>query len=134
MPTTVPLPKRGRWSKLTACQINDFRPGVDRVIRDPQGRAWVTDDQGCYAPIEVAGDKPPPGYSDTLKSLTQEKLWRIYWSILATPYLSEQGKEERLELIRPLLSFTVEVLLRGTSYGLFDRRPCSSVQSSSVSH
>lgn len=90
--------------------INDFRPGIDRVERDAEGRAWVVDGQGHYAPIEVYGDRVPEGYKALLEAMTAKQRAFLYDVIRLTPYLSEEGKQERLALLRPLLRWSFEIV------------------------
>lgn len=106
---TVPLPRRGKWAGMRAEQINDFRPGIDLVKRDRDGRAWVIDGQGHYAPVEVAGDTMPANYADDLDKLPKGQVGRFYEAVRRSPYLSAEGKAERLSVLRPYVSFTFTI-------------------------
>lgn len=109
-PQRVPLPRRGKGSRLQAQHILDFRPGIDRVERDENGKAWVVDGQGLYAPVEVWGDRIPPDYAANLGRLSDQERWGLYRATALTPYLSDEGKAERLVVLRPLIKFRFDVV------------------------
>ena len=110
LPHAIPLPKRGKGTRFQAQHVNDFRPGIDRVERDATGRAWVVDGQGHYAPIEVWGDALPPDFAERVSGLTDDQRHKLYRATLGTPFLSEEGKTERLAILRPLLRWTIEIV------------------------
>lgn len=100
--TFVPLPTRGKGRQFSATQLNDFRPGIDQIIRDVDGRVWCVDRQGNYAPVEVR--EPPVSELAPLRpDLTPKQLRGLYEATRTTPFLSEEGRRERLESLRPHL-------------------------------
>jgi len=94
---------RGKKKLLDAGAISDFRPGTDIVIRDERGRCFVHDTQGFYADQEVKSDVLTDEWRENLETTWKTRPdWRIRM-ILATvhtPFLSEEGRAERLAAIR----------------------------------
>lgn len=98
----VPLPKKGRGARFQATQVNDFRPGIDRVVRDVDGRVWVVDTQHQYAPIQVWEPRVEE-LAPINPNLKPHQILGLYNATRTTPFLSEEGRKERLDSLRPHL-------------------------------
>ena len=90
-------PRRGR-RLLTAQAISDFRVGIDRVERRGN-RTFVIDTSGERAPLEVAHDAVTPEVEANLAKLSETNRTKMVAAIQTTPYLSAEGKTERLRLL-----------------------------------
>lgn len=93
---------RGRRKKLYATNILDFRPGTDRVERKG-GVGYIVDPEGLYADVKIDGDVMAPDYGSKLTPLQIVKMMRV---VASTPYLSPEGKKERLETLATGLALT----------------------------
>ena len=87
--------KNGKKGKLSAQGINDFRIGIDRVERR-DGKAFVVDGRGFYAPVEFEGDIMPPNFIENLAILSDAHAATMFEAIRLSPYLSHEGKSERM--------------------------------------
>ncbi len=107
-------PKRAprRKHKLYASGINDLRCGIDHVVRDADGRAFVGDPDGIYAPVEVDGDVITDAVRERLQSLTGETAAKMFNAVQQSAVLSPEGRRERLRALLEgggvRLTFTVE--------------------------
>lgn len=88
--------KKGRI--LSASAISDFRPTTDRVIRE-DGKTLVRDTRGEFADVEVTSDEFTPGNRANLEALPRGKFDIMEYVIERTPFLSAEGRRERLEAI-----------------------------------
>ena len=86
---------------ITAQGISDFRQGIDRVERRGDS-AYVVDTEGQRAPVKVSGDVLGPEQAANLRKLNGAQLDRMAVEVESTPYLSAEGKKERLDFIRQL--------------------------------
>jgi hypothetical protein len=82
----------------TALNINDFRPGIDRVERI-DGKGFVVDGMGEYAPVEVADDVMPENFMKNIEALSPNQAALMFEAIFYTFSLSLQGKSERLNAL-----------------------------------
>ena len=94
-PKPQPLPRRAK--RLPEVRsISDFDTNSDRVERRGD-RTFVVDTKGARAPTEVVSDKIGDENRANLRKLTPAQLDRMEGEIRSTPYLSREGKQERLE-------------------------------------
>jgi hypothetical protein len=109
----IPRQKRG---KLSAQGINDFRFGIDRVERQGD-KAFVVDPDGLYAPVEVDGDFIPPSFADRISDLSPAQATAMFEAIRLTPFLSREGKEERMRILLQSgkVRFTFQIVPKGHS-------------------
>ncbi len=100
-----------RRRKLFAHGVLDFRPGIDRVVRRGK-KAFVVDSQGLYEDREVDGDVMDAQFIEHAKTLTREQAGVLFTVIQSTPFLSPEGRSERLEALiqskTVKLTFTVK--------------------------
>jgi len=97
LPTTQPIIRPVR-KLLSPQQISDFDIFRDKVIRRGE-KTFVIDTTGQRADIEVVSDVITPEFEVNTKALTFEQRQRMIREVRQTPYLSEQGKEERLTVL-----------------------------------
>ena len=83
---------------LTPGQISDFDPSTDIVVRE-SNRTFVVDKSGQRAKVEVQSDVITPEIVENLKKLTPEQKVKMAEAIKLTPYLSTEGKVERLAVL-----------------------------------
>ena len=100
LPTTK-SPTRQPKKLLEASAITDFQRGRDVIIRKGD-RTFVHDTQGEHADIEVASDRLTPGYKANLFKLTPEQRKMAVEVTSSTPYLSEEGRQERLNILKEI--------------------------------
>ena len=81
-----------------ARNVLDFRPGADAVVR-ADGRTFVVDRGGLYAPLEVDPDATPPGFVENVRALGPARAARMFEIVRMTPFLSPEGRRERLEAL-----------------------------------
>jgi len=95
-----PKPPRPGKRLLRPDQLSDFRPGIDRVERRGD-RTFVVDSLGERAPVEVQSDVVIPEIETRLRAQrTQPALRnRAIQAIRQTPFLSPEGKAERLRIL-----------------------------------
>ena len=91
----VAVSRRPVRKLLGAHQISDLGP-TDKVVRRGD-KTFVIDTQGQRAPVEVQSDKLLPEYVENFKKLTPEQQQRMIAEVKITPFLSEEGRAERLE-------------------------------------
>lgn len=82
-------------SLMSADKISDFQVGRDRVERRGDG-TYVVDGSGQYAPIRVADDHLTPEGANRIRNLPADKREIARRTTEQTPYLSPDGKAERL--------------------------------------
>lgn len=80
---------------LTPQGILDFRFGIDRVERR-DGKAYVVDGAGLYAPVEVAGDYMTAEFTANIAKLTELQAATMFEAVRLSPYISREGKQERM--------------------------------------
>lgn len=90
--------KGRKKGKVAAQGISDFRFGIDRVERR-DGKTFVIDGQGYYAPVEVVGDEMPPNFIENLAGLSDAQVATMFEAIRLSPYISPEGKSERMTAI-----------------------------------
>jgi hypothetical protein len=100
-PKAAPKAARSGKKLLPANAISDFRPGVDRVERRGD-KTFVVDGQGQYAPREVQSDRMTPEVEANMRKLTPTQREMAIRQTATTPYLSEEGRKERLRFLRGL--------------------------------
>jgi hypothetical protein len=93
---------RRRKRLLRASELADFRTGIDRVERRPDG-TFVVDGQQLYADVPVDGDEICAATEANLRALAPANRAKMALAILGTALLSPEGKEERMRVLRPLL-------------------------------
>lgn len=83
-------------------EIADFHPVSDRVERR-NGKLYVVDITGMRAPVEVR-DEETSGLlqfkENAAKLATAAEINDHFFRIRATPFLSDEGRKERLEILR----------------------------------
>lgn len=89
-------PKRQK-KLLRPNQISDFRPGIDKVERRGD-RTFVVDTQGQRAPVEVEHDALTPEIEANIRKLPKERIAEYRAQTARTPFLSAEGKAERLKI------------------------------------
>ncbi|HUU12186.1 MAG TPA: hypothetical protein VM182_00585, partial [Terriglobia bacterium] len=106
-PTKVfrPTARRRPKTLLSADRISDFQIGRDRVERRG-AKTFVVDTSGEHAPIEVKHDAMEQAHIENLKKLNPAQLDRMEGEIRGTPYLSREGKTERLDVIASMRAGT----------------------------
>jgi 2'-5' RNA ligase len=93
------LPPQSRGGpKLDAQQISDFDPSRDKVIRR-DGRTFVIDTKGERAPTEVKSDLITDQWRVNFDKMTPEQRVKMTQVVRNTPYLSAEGKAERLAIL-----------------------------------
>jgi hypothetical protein len=109
-PVVFPKPRKPQKRNpiLRAEQFSDFRTGIDRVVRFGEW-CWVVPGDGpnSYAPEQVQSDALTEQGRRNLESLPPPVLRVMIQAIRFSPYLSEDGKRERLEFIASLPKFVV---------------------------
>jgi hypothetical protein len=88
--------RRGK-KLLGAQQIGDFEQGRDKVVRQGD-RTFVVDTKGEHANIEVVSDVMTPENEANIRKLPVGKLAEYRQQTADTPYLSPEGKAERLRI------------------------------------
>lgn len=111
-----PSPRKNAKAKrlLRADGLNDFRPGLDRVVRF-MGRTFVIPLDGTYAAVEV--DEPSiEVFSEAMPKALADMASRgganvMFQAVQRSPYLSAEGRRERLDalLATGKVTFTFEV-------------------------
>ena len=91
-------PRRPRIP-LYASGINDFRPGLDYVERI-DGKAHVVSRDNTYAPIAVH-EPTIEAFNENVAKLSPEQRAKMLAVVLRTPFLSPEGRAER---VRSLLA------------------------------
>jgi len=79
-----------------------FDPARDRVERR-NGRLYIVDTKGEYAPVEVLDQETPglPIFQANVQKMTRANEIATWWfRVKADPYLSDQGKQERGAILR----------------------------------
>ena len=82
--------------------VADFRPGVDEVRRHGH-RVFVVDTEGQYAPREVRPDEiahMDRFHENAKKQTDMGKIHHAMMHVSGTPYLSREGKEERIAALK----------------------------------
>ena len=89
-----------RQSKMGRAQnVGDFRPGLDRVERRA-GKTYVVDvAEKLYAPLEVRSDVMPADFVEKVQALGPERAAKMFEVIRQSPFLSEEGRRERMEAL-----------------------------------
>ncbi len=106
-------------SRLLPEQISDFEVGRDVVVRKG-GKTFVIDTQGLRADTLVASDELTQKTIGNLQKLSGEQRGQAIESIRRTPFLSEEGKRERLDVLRDVM---IRERRSETSLGRKRRRP-----------
>lgn len=111
----IPRQKQKKGT-LSAQGINDFRFGIDRVERHGD-KAFVVDSEGMYAPVEIDGDFMLPDYGDRIANLTPSQATTMYEATRLTPFLSREGKAERMQVLLQSgkVRFTFEIAPKSPS-------------------
>lgn len=102
----------------TPDKISDFRPGLDRVERRGN-RTFVVDLEGQRAPVEVQHDALTEQTRANLYKLPLAKLGAYREITRATPYLSPEGKAERLAVFDERLR-QAEATARAADYDRYE--------------
>ena len=84
---------------MKAEQISDFQVGKHKVIRRGD-KAFVVDPSGEYADLEVENDVITQQWRDNIAKLTDKVLPGAIATTEQYPYLSDEGRRERLDLLR----------------------------------
>jgi len=84
---------------LSAQQISDFRVGTDKVVREG-GKTYVVDTEGIRAKIQVQSDILTPDVVANINKLSPEQKTKMLEAVQSTPYLSDEGRAERLALLK----------------------------------
>jgi hypothetical protein len=92
---------RNKRRLLSPQQISDFRPGIDRVDRI-NGKTFVTDTEGQRAAVEVRSDVLTPEVKANLLRLPRSRIAECRHITAACPYLSREGRAERLAVFDEL--------------------------------
>jgi hypothetical protein len=87
--------RRQSKSMVSADKISDFQTGRDRVERRGDG-TYVVDTTGQYAPVRVQSDVMTPEAADRIRNLPADKRAMARETTARTPYLSPEGRAERL--------------------------------------
>lgn len=95
---------------LRADHVSDFRPGIDRVERHKDGRCFVVDGHGHYAPQQVQSDVMTPEIAANLRGLGDRQRGVMHQFVMQTPFLSEEGRIERLQVLREGMKFQFVVV------------------------
>jgi hypothetical protein len=90
---------RKNTQKISAAQISDFRYGIDKVIR-LDGRTYVVGPD--YAPAEVLSDELTEEVKTNLRTLSPENRRKMASVTRMTPFLSEEGRQERQDYLAEL--------------------------------
>jgi GGDEF domain-containing protein/phospholipid N-methyltransferase len=104
-PAVKPEPKtftshpRTAKTKLSADKLSDFQVGRDKVVREGN-RTFVVDRSGSHARTEVQHDAITPEFKANADKLTPGQRERMIDSVKSTPYLSDEGRKERLEVLQ----------------------------------
>jgi len=96
----TPPPPRSK-KLLRPDQISDFQVGRDKVERRGN-RTFVVDTSGNNAPVEVQHDAITPETEAKLRDLPTQRLEEFRTITEKTPYLSPEGKAERLKIFDEL--------------------------------
>lgn len=81
---------------IRADRLSDFEIGRDKMVRDG-GRCFVIDLKGVRAKIEVENDIMTPEFEANITKLKYDQKHKMIEAIRHTPYLSEEGRMERLK-------------------------------------
>lgn len=94
--------------KLTeAWQVSDFQAGTDAVIRRGN-RCFIVSNAGLYKDVEVKSDVLTDEHRANFSKLDPVQRIRMYDAIQRNPYLSDEGRNERLALFPEILSLKQE--------------------------
>lgn len=109
---TVRRPRATQKRLPPAEHLNDFRPRLDLVVRF-HGRHFAVSADGTYAAVEVL-EYPVSVFTDGLAlSLLKDPAAanRMFQAVQRSPFLSEEGRRERLDalLATGKVTFTFEV-------------------------
>lgn len=109
---TVRRPRATRKRLPLAEHFNDFRPRLDLVVRF-RGRHFAVSADGTYAAVEVL-EYPVSVFTDGLAlSLLKDPAAanRMFQAVQRSPFLSAEGRRERLDalLATGKVTFTFEV-------------------------
>lgn len=80
-----------------AVSISDLVSGRDEIVRI-RGHCYVKDTWGSYAPKQVQSDVLTEEAAERFRRMTPELQRLFVRHVLYTPFLSVEGKQERLEL------------------------------------
>ena len=110
-PVRFPATKRKSLKRdplLRADAINDFRVGIDRVVRY-DGACWIVPGDGpfSYEPVQVRSDELTEEGKRQLAALPPAALANMIDAIYRFAFLSDEGRRERLAFINTLPRFTV---------------------------
>jgi hypothetical protein len=83
---------------LSADRISDFQPGIDTVIRKGK-QCFIHHIKGEYADEEVKSDLITPEIIANLQKLSPEQKIKMIEAVRKTPYLSSEGRRERLQAL-----------------------------------
>lgn len=92
--------ERRKSRLLRADQISDFDYSHEEVIRRGN-KCFIVDHNGLFADQEVEYDGITPEYEANIAKLTPDQRKRMIEAVQHTPYLSKEGKQERLALLLP---------------------------------
>lgn len=80
---------------IYAHHVLDFRPGIDVVIRR-DGQGYLHDTSGLYEDMPVKNDVISDYIRSNIDKLTPQQAAGMYESTRTTPFLSPEGKLERM--------------------------------------
>jgi hypothetical protein len=91
-------PKAHKHTLLSARGISDFRIGVDKYIRRGK-KCFVIDTEGIFGDTEVECDFITPEIEANIAKLTPEQRQFMIAAVRSSPFVTDEGKRERLELL-----------------------------------
>ncbi len=94
--------KRKSRKLLTADRLADFQVGRDKVVRRGES-TFVVDTKGERADTQVVSDVLDKETVGNLQKLSGEIRDKAIVSTRSTPFLSDEGKRERLDVIRDVM-------------------------------
>lgn len=86
---------------MEASQVSDFRIGIDKVVRRGD-RCFISAREGTtanYAEMEVRSDVLTDAHRANFAKLTPEQRVHMANVVRNTPFLSDEGRAERLALL-----------------------------------
>ena len=84
---------------LTPQQISDFRVGIDKVVREGN-KTFVIDTEGVRKKVEVQSDVMTSEFAENVSRLNPEQKAKMIEQVETTPYLSDEGRAERLDILK----------------------------------
>ena len=87
---------------MDASQVSDFRIGIDKVVRRGD-RCFIAAREGAtaqYAKMEVRSDVLTDKHRENFAKLTREQKMHMRNAVQHSPFLSDEGRAERLALLQ----------------------------------